>query len=84
MFGKQEYYCANCGGKQCDTKLSCNHVKSMLCSDECRAEYELKYARMILGKDGLHDPCRHDRLTADGQCQKCGQDCRGSIGSIPA
>jgi hypothetical protein len=38
-------------------------VKAVMCSDECRREWELKYARMILGKsagmkeeDPLYDP----------------------------
>lgn len=49
--GKQYYYCINCGIKQYTGNLSMSHVKSMLCSDKCREEYELKYARCILRKD---------------------------------
>jgi NADH pyrophosphatase NudC (nudix superfamily) len=50
-FGKQCRFCPNCGQGMYDTALSMNHVQSMMCSDECRKEWELKYARMVLGKD---------------------------------
>lgn len=50
-FGKQHRYCPNCGAHHYDDKLSDDHVKSMCCDDACRQEWELKYTRMILGKD---------------------------------
>jgi len=50
IFGKQYYYCANCGTRLYDSTLTMKHVMSMLCSKECRDEYELKYTRMVLGK----------------------------------
>lgn len=49
LFGKQHRYCPNCGKHLYDNMLSM-HVSSMLCSKECRKEWELKYARAILGK----------------------------------
>ena len=49
--GKQHRYCPNCGVHLYDNNLSMNHVKSLMCSDKCRNEWELKYAGMILRKD---------------------------------
>jgi hypothetical protein len=49
--GNQNFYCANCGGKQYSNKLNTHHVMSMLCSDECRKAYGMKCVRMIMGKD---------------------------------
>jgi len=51
LFGKQFFHCPNCGWRQYATHLSNTHVKSMMCSDQCRDEWEQKYASMILGKD---------------------------------
>lgn len=51
LLGKQYFHCPNCGEKQYSNHLSNTHVKSLMCSDECRKEWELKYARMILGGD---------------------------------
>lgn len=50
-FGKQFRYCPNCGTRHYDDKVSVDHVKSMCCDNTCREEWELKYARMVLGKD---------------------------------
>lgn len=50
-FGKQEHFCLNCGIIQYDSNLSMDHVLSQMCSDFCREEYRMKYARMIIGKD---------------------------------
>ncbi len=50
-FGKQHSFCPNCGRHKYDTLLTMAHVLSMMCSDACREEWELKYARCILGKD---------------------------------
>ncbi len=33
-----------------DAVLNMSHVMSMLCSEECRREWSIKYARMVLGK----------------------------------
>lgn len=51
FWGKQRRYCPNCGKEHYDTKISTDHVKSMCCDEKCRSEWELKYARMILGHD---------------------------------
>jgi len=55
LFGKQYYFCPNCGDCFYDTKVTSQYVSPLLCSDECRKEWEIKYARSILGKDGLKD-----------------------------
>jgi hypothetical protein len=52
IFGKQTHYCPNCGTTLYDSNLSMNHILSMCCSDECRTEWNLKYSRFIIGKDG--------------------------------
>lgn len=51
ILGKQYHYCANCGAKLYDATLSMKHPS--LCDNEyrCLREYEMKYARMILGKN---------------------------------
>jgi uncharacterized protein (UPF0212 family) len=51
IFAPQTHYCPNCGEKQKSAAISMNHVQSMMCSNACREEWELKYARMILGKE---------------------------------
>jgi len=51
-FGKQTRFCPNCGKQLYDSKVEVNHVQSMMCSKQCMAEWEIKYARCILGKDG--------------------------------
>lgn len=51
FWGKQRRYCPNCGKEHYDTKINMDHVKSMCCDKKCRDEWELKYARMILGHD---------------------------------
>lgn len=48
MSGKQHRHCPNCGKPLYDDRLDMKHVMSMMCSDKCRVEWELKYARMIL------------------------------------
>jgi hypothetical protein len=55
--GKQYRHCPNCGKLLYDAGLTMGHVKSLMCSNGCREEWELKYARMILGKD---EPLRPD------------------------
>lgn len=50
-FGKQNRYCPNCGKHLYDTNLNMTHVKSMMCSAECRQEWEMKHACCILGKE---------------------------------
>lgn len=54
--GKQYFHCPNCGGKQYGGQLNNNHVKSLMCSYQCLNEWELKYARMILGKSADDPP----------------------------
>jgi len=49
-FSHQPYFCANCGAPKMDAVLNMSHVMSMLCSEECRREWSIKYARMVLGK----------------------------------
>lgn len=49
-FGKQNRYCPNCGKHVYDSNLTMDHVQSMMCSDECRRQWEFKYAALILGK----------------------------------
>jgi hypothetical protein len=51
MSGKQHRHCPNCGVPLYDAALSMNHVKSLMCGRECREQWELKYAAMILRKD---------------------------------
>ena len=51
IFSPQERFCPNCGERLFDAALNNNHVKSLMCSNVCREEWELKYARMILGKE---------------------------------
>jgi len=53
IFGKQKRCCPNCGTQLYDTKVSMDHVQSMMCSKECRDQWSMKYARSILGKDDL-------------------------------
>ena len=50
-FGKQHRYCPNCGAHHYDDKVSDTNVKYMCCNAACRAEWEMKYARMVLRKD---------------------------------
>ena len=50
-FGKQTVYCINCGKKQYTNQLSKTHVLSLMCSSACRADYDLKYARCVMGKN---------------------------------
>lgn len=50
MTGKQHYHCPNCG-KALYGVILMDHVKSLMCGKECRDEWELKYARMILRHD---------------------------------
>lgn len=50
MFAPQTRYCPNCGILLCDVSLTMNHVQSLMCNAECRKAWEIKYARMILGK----------------------------------
>jgi hypothetical protein len=50
-WGKQHRYCPNCGRHRYDDKISVSHVKSMCCGPACRAEWEMKYARMVLHQD---------------------------------
>jgi hypothetical protein len=54
LFGKQYRYCPNCGKRLYDSLISM-HAQSMLCSKECREEWELKYARAVLGKSAEPD-----------------------------
>jgi hypothetical protein len=51
LYGKQIRYCPNCGTQLYDTKVSMDHVQSMMCSKQCRDQWSMKYARSILGKD---------------------------------
>jgi len=50
FFGKHTRYCPNCGDKLYDEKIEMKHVMSMMCSNECRDEWQIKNTRMILGK----------------------------------
>lgn len=51
LFGRQFRYCPNCGKQLYDAVIEMNHVQSMMCSKQCREEWEMKYTRSILGKD---------------------------------
>lgn len=56
-FSHQPYFCANCGAPKMDAVINMTHVMSMLCSEACRREWSIKYARMVLGKPaGLIPP----------------------------
>ena len=48
--GKQHRRCPNCGKPLYDTALTMDNVKALMCSANCRAEWEMKYANMLLGK----------------------------------
>lgn len=49
-FGNQNYFCCNCGKPIYDARLSMTSLN--ICKDStCYSEFELKYTRMILGKD---------------------------------
>ena len=50
QFGRQYHWCPNCGKEMYDTKLS-SQTTATTCSLDCIREWELKYARFILGKD---------------------------------
>lgn len=50
-WGNQYRYCPNCGKEHYDTRLTTNHVLSMCCDHECREQWQMKYARMIMGKN---------------------------------
>lgn len=50
-FGKQHRHCPNCGLHIYDDKVSTTHVLSMMCCAQCREEWQMKYAGMVLGKD---------------------------------
>lgn len=51
MSGKQYWHCPNCGVQLYGARLTMDHVKSLMCSQQCRDEWEYKYACMILRKD---------------------------------
>lgn len=51
LFSQQLRHCPNCGEMMKDAKLTMNNVRSLMCSVECLHDWELKYARMIMGKD---------------------------------
>lgn len=50
-WGKQVTFCPNCGKKRYEAKMA-DTCKAMVCYPECLKEWELKYAKYILGKDG--------------------------------
>jgi hypothetical protein len=56
IFGKQIRHCPNCGQKLYDSNVQMVNVQSLMCGKECRDEWEMKYARSILGKDGSPEP----------------------------
>lgn len=51
LHGNQYHFCSNCGTRLYDSTINMDHTMSLLCSDSCREQWRLKYARMILGKD---------------------------------
>jgi hypothetical protein len=72
--GKQQRYCPNCGKLLYDVGMSMDHVKSMMCGNECRDAWEIKYANMILGNNApepwqlLH---KHMGCTHPPGCVRC-------------
>lgn len=50
-FGKQHRFCPNCGQHLYDDRVGTERVTALCCSKECRDDWELKYARMVLRKD---------------------------------
>ena len=50
-YGKQHHYCPNCGLHIYDDKLGWARIQPMMCSDECREQWEQKYADMALGRN---------------------------------
>jgi predicted nucleic acid-binding Zn ribbon protein len=56
-FGKQHRHCPNCGRAIYDDCITLDRVLPLMCNDDCRQEWQLKYARMILGKEsGMESP----------------------------
>lgn len=35
-----------------DSNILMNHIGSLMCSDRCREEWQIKYTKKILGQDG--------------------------------
>jgi hypothetical protein len=50
LFGKQYHFCAACGKRLYDDRLSMKHP-SLCYGLECFKEYEKRYYRMVIGKD---------------------------------
>ena len=50
-WGKQVTFCPNCGKRRYEARMA-DTCKAMVCYPECLEEWELKYAKYILGKDG--------------------------------
>jgi hypothetical protein len=48
--GNQHRYCPNCGKPLYDDCITMNRVALLMCDDDCRQEWELKFARTILGR----------------------------------
>ena len=51
MYSPQGLFCPNCGEQLYGSALNMEHVNSPMCSETCREEWALKYARMLLGKE---------------------------------
>jgi hypothetical protein len=49
-FGNQHRYCPNCGRAMYDDCITMDRVQPLMCSHDCRQEWELKFARTILGR----------------------------------
>jgi len=52
-WGKQVWFCPNCGARHYNEK-ACRDTATALaaaCSDGCLKEWQMKEARLILGKD---------------------------------
>jgi hypothetical protein len=60
LFGKQHYYCPNCGKKQYAYNIDLKHAGTLCCDDKCREVFAKKYHSMLIGKDappdGVTDP----------------------------
>lgn len=55
-WGKQYRYCPNCGRARYDGAIRMDHVLSMCCDQQCRDQWERKYAATILGHDADPPP----------------------------
>jgi hypothetical protein len=78
LFGKQDYFCPNCGTHQYSTKIATSSITVLCCDSECIIQFQRKYARSILGKDNLCEPKYKVSCLCNGVgCNSCEPQGRG-------